>query len=151
MKEFKVGEWDFVAEDTEYGTMIVCKDTGQFQIVGTVKSSMGRTPKPEIANFSPHYEEYLRRFNEASGKKYRGVRADEVHFKARLKEGWTIEDMIHSYKCAIQEPNHRETGGKYVTPEFCSRSGILNRYASRKSVPSAPSAPHQPSFNESRK
>lgn len=58
--------------------------------------------------------------NEATKKKY----------LARLKEGYTNNDIANAMKNAVNSDYHKENNFKYLTPEFFSRADKLNLYSS---------------------
>lgn len=47
---------------------------------------------------------------------------------ARLKDGYTKEDIINAIINAINDDYHKETNYKYLTPEFFSRAEIIDKY-----------------------
>lgn len=57
--------------------------------------------------------------NEATKKKY----------LARLKEGYTNNDIANAMKNAINSEYHKENNFTYLTPEFFSRAETLDKYS----------------------
>lgn len=53
-------------------------------------------------------------------------------FILRLKEGFTKEQIFHAIANAPQEPHHRESNCKYLTPEFFSRAKTLELYGHKR-------------------
>ena len=53
----------------------------------------------------------------------------KAKYKARLKEGYTKDDILRAIKNAHKEPYHIETKFKYLTPEFFSRADKLDLYS----------------------
>lgn len=92
-------------------------------------------PKKKVTRDPSHralFENYIKRFNEASKRNCRGDAKTEKAFGARIKEGFTVDEMINAYMLSIKEEVHVKNHGVYVTPEFCTRAEVLNRYAGRK-------------------
>ena len=57
--------------------------------------------------------------NEATKKKY----------LARLKEGYTNNDIANAMKNAVNSEYHKENNFTYLTPEFFSRAETLDKYS----------------------
>ena len=69
------------------------------------------------------------RFNEITGKQCRVVNTKTKNqLKARLKEGYTKEDIIHAIKTCFKEDYHKETNHKHLTLEFITRADKLDKY-----------------------
>jgi len=68
-------------------------------------------------------------FNKVTGKKTRIItQKTKRQFKARLKEGYTKEDIINAIKNCHNDPYHKENP-KYLTLEFISRPDKLEKYS----------------------
>ncbi len=50
-------------------------------------------------------------------------------YKARLKEGYTKDDIKKAIENACIEPYHKENNLKYLTPEFFSRATTIDKYS----------------------
>lgn len=50
-------------------------------------------------------------------------------FNARIKDGYTIEDIRTAIVNASQNQYHKETGFQYLTPEFFSRPATLDKWS----------------------
>ena len=55
--------------------------------------------------------------------------ATEKKYKARLKEGYTKDDILNAIINAVNSDYHKENDFKYLTPEFFSRADKLNMYS----------------------
>jgi hypothetical protein len=71
---------------------------------------------------------YISLFNEVRGARFQAIQKVRVQFNARLKEGFTPAQMIEALKNAMKEKNHIESGYRYLTPEFFTRSDKLDRF-----------------------
>lgn len=67
--------------------------------------------------------------NQKTGRKFKTIN-DKVKkkYKARLKEGYTKEDILNSIINASNLQYHKENGCQYLTPEFFSRQETLDKY-----------------------
>ena len=67
--------------------------------------------------------------NQKTGRKFKTIN-DKVKnkYKARLKEGYTKEDILNSIINASNLQYHKENGCQYLTPEFFSRATTLDKY-----------------------
>jgi len=75
------------------------------------------------------YTDFIKKFNEISGRKFGSEKKAERQFKARLKEGWTMQDFEIAIKNLYKSKHHRENNFKWATPELITRSDKLNMYA----------------------
>jgi uncharacterized phage protein (TIGR02220 family) len=55
-------------------------------------------------------------------------------YKARIKEGYTIDDIHNAIKNCQANTYHKDNNYQYCTPEFFSRADILDKYADRTIV-----------------
>ena len=52
-------------------------------------------------------------------------------YKARLKDGYTKEDILNAVKNSIKDSYHKETNFKYLTPEYFSRPKTLDLFSQK--------------------
>jgi uncharacterized phage protein (TIGR02220 family) len=77
----------------------------------------------------------LKTINETFGKKHKVInQAVRAKYKARLKDGYTIEDMISAIKNCKANAYHKENNYQYCTPEFFSRGEKIDMYSQRTPV-----------------
>ncbi len=75
------------------------------------------------------WKKLLNTFNEITGKQCRVVNTKTKNqLKARLKEGYTKEDIVHAIKTCFKEDYHVETNHKHLTLEFITRADKLDKY-----------------------
>jgi uncharacterized phage protein (TIGR02220 family) len=55
-------------------------------------------------------------------------------YKARIKEGYTIDDIHNAIKNCQANAYHKDNNYQYCTPEFFSRADILDKYSDRTIV-----------------
>jgi len=91
------------------------------------------TPPKQENPVSIDWDKLLQFFNTTTGKESRTINNSvKAKFKARLKEGYTKEDLTTTIKNAAKDEYHKENDFKYLTLEYCSRSEIVDRYTSMK-------------------
>jgi uncharacterized phage protein (TIGR02220 family) len=73
--------------------------------------------------------------NKKTQRSFRTI-SDKVKksFKARLKEGYTKEDIGNAINNAIKTQYHIDNNYQYLTPEFFSRSSTLDKYCDTNDV-----------------
>ena len=77
------------------------------------------------------FEKMIAYFNNAFKKSTRIISEKaKLNFKARIKEGYTKEDIVKVIDNCSNDNHHRDSNFKYVTLEFLSRPQIFERYAS---------------------
>ena len=83
------------------------------------------TPKVDI-----DWTKFLVLFNHHTQKKHRVV-SDVVKskLKARLREGYTKDDIKNTIINAAKDDYHKETNYKHLTLEYVSRSNTIDRYS----------------------
>ncbi|GIM61371.1 hypothetical protein CAPN008_14210 [Capnocytophaga canis] len=75
------------------------------------------------------FDRLLTAISEITGREFRVINeAVKKKYRARLKEGYTKADIFNAIKNATKDKYHNETGRKYLTPEFFSRSQTIDKY-----------------------
>lgn len=70
--------------------------------------------------------------NQKTGKCFKVINdATKRKYNARLKEKYTKQNIIDAISNAVDDDFHRDNGYKFLTPEFFSRAGTLDKYAFR--------------------
>ena len=85
--------------------------------------------KENKENNTFNFDKLLSFINQKTGRKFKTIN-DKVKkkYKARLKEGYTKEDILNSIINASNLQYHKENGCQYLTPEFFSRQETLDKY-----------------------
>ena len=80
------------------------------------------------------WDKLLNQFNKITGKNTKVIN-QQVKNKilARLKEGYTKQDLLNAIQNCFNDPYHKETNHKYLTIEFISRSDKMEKYSTIKS------------------
>lgn len=90
--------------------------------------------KEEINNIN--FEKLLSFLNSKTGRNFKVINeATKKKYKARLKEGYTKDDILNAIINAVNSDYHKENDFKYLTPEFFSRADKLNMYSSLNNKP----------------
>jgi uncharacterized phage protein (TIGR02220 family) len=59
-------------------------------------------------------------------------------FRARLKDGYSKEDIMKAICNAVEVDYHKENNNQYLTPEFFSRANTLDKYCDKATKKDAP-------------
>ncbi len=100
------------------------KRTGFEQVLNTDKKEKELKESKEVNIYS----EFLRCFNIEKGSSHRGDAKSRKSFSARLKEGYTPDEMIAALKKAMTLDYHKGNGFQDLTPEFITRPDKLEKY-----------------------
>jgi len=86
-------------------------------------------------NINIDWEKLLNQFNKITGKNAKVIN-QQVKNKilARLKEGYSKEDLLNAIQNCFNDPYHKETNHKYLTLEFISRTDKMEKYSTIKSL-----------------
>lgn len=85
---------------------------------------------------SVDWDVFLQQFNSITGKRIKILSAKaKQQVKARLKEGYAKDDFVIAFVNCFNDSYHRETGHKYLTPEFITRSDKMEKYANMTKPP----------------
>lgn len=96
----------------------------------TVSVSVSDSVNKDInSNLTVDWEKLKLNFNELTGKKTKVV-SNKVkgQINARLKEGYTKQDLWNAIVNCFNDPYHKENP-KYLTLEFISRSDKMEKYS----------------------
>lgn len=81
------------------------------------------------------WEKLLNQFNKITGKNTKVIN-QQVKNKilARLKEGYSKQDLLNAIENCFNDPYHKETNHKHLTLEFISRTDKMEKYSTIKSL-----------------
>lgn len=95
-----------------------------------------KSHKPrEKAVPSNDFLDFIAMYNRIMNRTARGDQKTLESFKARVREGWTLEDMESALKEARLDTWHRDSGFKWLTTEYITRDDKLNKYLSNRPKP----------------
>ena len=85
--------------------------------------------KKDDSKESLDFDFILETINETFSREFKTInKANKAKYNARLKEGYNQEDIIKAIKNCHKDKFHIESGFKYATVEYFSRSGTLDRF-----------------------
>lgn len=73
------------------------------------------------------FSDFIKHFNSITGRHFRNVGKVERQYNQRLKDGYTIEQMLTATKNCFSDPFHKQNPN-YLTPEFITRQDKLDKY-----------------------
>lgn len=74
--------------------------------------------------------------NQKTGRGFKLVNKKvQGKYLARLKEGYSKQDILDAVSNAVKNDYHKENNFKYLTPEFFSRSETLDKYSNVNNKP----------------
>jgi len=86
-------------------------------------------------NINIDFEKLLAYFNKITGKNTRVIsQKTKDQIRARLKEGFTKEDIASAIKNCYEDKYHIEENHKHLTLEFITRSAKLERYSQKVQI-----------------
>lgn len=74
------------------------------------------------------FKKFMEWFNETTKRKFRESDSLKKSFGARLRTGYTPEQIAVALKNMLADKYHKETNFKYITPEFLLRQTKLDMY-----------------------
>jgi uncharacterized phage protein (TIGR02220 family) len=113
-------------------TGIILTPTAGGSVGGSVTPAVQVEEKVEVKDINPNlsvdWEKLKNNFNQLTGKKTKVVSTKvKSQINARLKEGYTKQDLWDAIVNCFNDPYHKENP-KYLTLEFISRSDKIEKY-----------------------
>jgi len=72
----------------------------------------------------------LKFINDQPGREFKIInKSVRAKFFARLKDGYTKEDIRNTIINACKDEYHKETNFKYITPEYLSRASTIDKFS----------------------
>jgi len=72
----------------------------------------------------------LKEMNSIFSRKFKVIsEATKGKYKARIREGFTVDDIVNSMKVVFNDEFHRENNFKYITPDYFSRYKTLTMHS----------------------
>ena len=111
---------------------------GGFDTPTLQEEEKGKEKGKEEYNASPtekgiDFIKLLLLINETTGKNFKVINNSlKSKFKARLKDGYTKEDIKNCIINSIKDQFHKDNNFKYLKPEYYSRANTLDQYAFKK-------------------
>lgn len=95
-------------------------------------------------SFEDKFKLFINTFNELTKRTFKGCTKSKTQFKARLKDGYSGSEFKKAIMNAYDDNYHKETNHKYLTPEYITRSNMLEKYLNVKEI--IPSIEERPIF-----
>lgn len=80
------------------------------------------------------HEAYIKSFNALTGKNCKGGKVSRGPFNQRIKK-YSMQELLHVVEVLMNDSWHRSVGFAPVTPEYCLRESILEKYLNIKIAP----------------
>lgn len=97
----------------------------QHQCTTDNNKNVNNDKNKEIYNI---YVSFISSFNKIRTSKFKATDKVSRQFNARIKEGFTVDQMLDALRNAMKVEYHINTGFKYLTPEFFTRSDKIELY-----------------------
>lgn len=79
------------------------------------------------------FEKLIEFINKNTGRGFKVInKTVKSKYLARLKDGYSKQDILDAVSNAVKNNYHKEENFKYLTPEFFSRSETLDKYSNTK-------------------
>lgn len=94
------------------------------------KEEYTETPNPQMGN-DIDFNKLLKLINDKTKREFKMINDTvKAKFKARIKDGYTKEDILNTINNASKDPFHIEQNFKYLTPEYFSRASTIDKHSS---------------------
>jgi len=106
-------------------------DTDNDTVTDTVtdinNNNSNELPQPDA------FDSYIKTWTQATGRTIKSKRSAVAktaikHFNARIREGYTLEEITSAINNAASDPHHSESGYKWLTLDFILRPQQLERW-----------------------
>jgi len=89
--------------------------------------------KPNGLSVPDAFDSYIKTWTQATGRTIKSKRSEVAktaikHFNARIREGYTLEEITTAINNAASDPHHSESGYKWLTLDFILRPQQLERW-----------------------
>ena len=82
------------------------------------------------------FEKLIEFINKNTGRNFKVInKTVKGKYLARLKDGYSKQDILDAVSNSIKSDFHKEKNFKYLTPEFFSRSETLDKYSNTNNKP----------------
>lgn len=90
--------------------------------------NINNTDFKKSSSYGEQEKELLKYINQRLGRNYRQEKKFQTNLKARLKSGYTIEQIKGAFDRAVDDDFHRKNNYKHLSPEFICRSDKLEKF-----------------------
>lgn len=134
-----VVNWDeYQDEETENSTENYTeKETEQETEITPLRKNKKNNKKERIEEeYNKLYVGFVSSFNSIKGSKFRSTDKVRKQFYARLREGFSVDQMLEALRNAMKVKYHIDNKFTYLTPEFFTRSDKIEMYSNQEEKPS---------------
>lgn len=102
---------------------------------GTEGGSVQEKEKGQV-QYVIDFSSLLSFINNSTGRNFKVInKSVKSKFIARLKDGYTKQDIFTAITESVKTEYHKENNFQYLTPEFFSRASTLDKYSSTTKQP----------------
>lgn len=87
---------------------------------------------PLFKNEGDLFSKFIAQFNETRKTKHKTIAKVKTQFTARIKDGYTIQEIIKALENAMSDQFHIDNEFNDLTPEFITRPDKLEKYINYK-------------------
>lgn len=99
------------------------------QSEGKVRATTNKDNNDNKENNTLDFVKLLSFINQKTGRKFKTINKDvKRKYEARLKDGYTKQDILNAVINASNLQYHKDNGCQHLTPEFFSRATTLDKY-----------------------
>jgi uncharacterized phage protein (TIGR02220 family) len=122
---------DFAQANTQANTVIgIGIENG---IGSVVENGIAVVKKNETAiALNDDYQSFIQTMQEVTGRDFRGDKKSRAQFKARIKDGYTLEDFKRAAHAAASTVYHQSNKFDQLTPELLTRPDKLEAYCTKR-------------------
>lgn len=96
----------------------------------TESETESEPPNPQKGN-EIDFDKLLKLINDKTKREFKMINDSvKAKFKARIKDGYTKEDILNTINNASKDTFHIEKNFQYLTPEYLSRASTIDKHSS---------------------
>lgn len=146
IKKSKFPESQSIKNDDQMHSRCIADDTLKRNEVETETNIPNGVDSPKgetVLSDKIDFKRFIEFINNKTGREFKTVN-DSVKkkYNARLKEGYTKEDILNAISNAVNNEYHKQNDYQYLTPEFFSRSETIEKYSSKTTQVKSISSPN---------
>ena len=130
-KPMTIGSNENVSSMSADGQQVVSDMPPEVEVEVEVEVELPPNPQGGIVNDKIDFKKLIGYINKKTGRDFKIVNdAVKRKFAARLKEGYTKDDILSAIKNSVKDQFHRDNNFKFLTPEYFSRSATIDKHRS---------------------
>jgi hypothetical protein len=105
----------------------------KYEVEDEGESEEEKEEKRERERIAALFDNYIDEWKKATGRTIKSKKTEIAkealsHFNARIREGYTLEEITSAINNAASDPHHSESGYKWLTLDFILRPQQLERW-----------------------